>query len=141
MDKRRYDMRTFIIQKGNWNHENWGGLLPDKSWIDKVTPEHPVWIRFIFFTNIMNSSSRLDGHMALANSLAIKLAGVTKETPEKDGGTIVRDSQGNPTGIFKDNAMELIQVCFSQRIISQKVIPAPSVQEEDKALEVGLFSL
>lgn len=74
--------------------------------------------------------------MALANSLAIKLGGVTKETSEIEGGTIVRDSDGNPTGIFKDNAMELIQVSSQVFITNQKVIPLPSVEEEDRALEV-----
>src|SRR5262249_53084342 len=57
------------ILGGDWDHEKWpGGPLPTKEMIDAATPEHPVFV------------NRLDGHMALANSLALKLAGVTKET-------------------------------------------------------------
>src|SRR3954466_14798901 len=51
------------IEGGDWDHQNWGGELPTREWIDSVTPNHPVWI------------NRLDGHMSLANSLALKLAG------------------------------------------------------------------
>ncbi|MCB1844947.1 MAG: amidohydrolase family protein, partial [Halioglobus sp.] len=77
---------------GNWDHENWGGKLPTKEWIDAVTPDNPVWI------------ARLDGHMALANSLALKMAGVDADTRDIAGGEIVRDANGYPTGILKDNA-------------------------------------
>ena len=50
--------------------------------------------------------SRLDGHMALANSLALKLAGITRDTPDPQGGEIVKDKKtGEPTGILRDNAM------------------------------------
>ena len=65
------------IMHGTWDHEMWGGELPRRDWIDEVTPDHPVWV------------SRLDGHMALANSLALKLAGVDADTPDVDGGEIV----------------------------------------------------
>ncbi len=84
------------LQNGNWDHENWGGELPRRDWIDAVTPNNPVWI------------NRLDGHMALANSLALELAGVDADTPDLAGGEIVRDNEGRPTGILKDNAMELM---------------------------------
>ncbi|MDH4049082.1 MAG: amidohydrolase [Gammaproteobacteria bacterium] len=81
---------------GTWDHENWGGELPRRDWIDAVTPDNPVWI------------NRLDGHMALANSLALKLAGVDADTPDVAGGEIVRNPDGSPTGILKDNAMALM---------------------------------
>lgn len=81
---------------GDWDHSLWGGDLPKRDWIDDVTPDNPVWI------------NRLDGHMALANSLALKLANIDESTVTPSGGTIVRDKQGKPTGILKDNAMELI---------------------------------
>lgn len=84
------------VQNGNWDHENWGGELPQRDWIDAVTPDNPVWI------------NRLDGHMALANSLALELAGVDADTPDLSGGEVVRDESGFPTGILKDNAMELM---------------------------------
>lgn len=86
---------TWILG-GDWDHEQWGGTLPHRSWIDSVTTRHPVWV------------SRLDGHMALANSLALKRAGITAATPDVAGGSIVRDKNGEPAGIFKDNAMNLI---------------------------------
>jgi predicted amidohydrolase YtcJ len=80
------------ITGGDWDHQQWGGELPRRDWIDSVTPNNPVWV------------SRLDGHMALANSAALAAARVTRATPDVDGGTIVRDASGEPTGIFKDNA-------------------------------------
>jgi predicted amidohydrolase YtcJ len=84
------------ITGGTWDHENWGGTLPQRDWIDEVTPENPVWVY------------RLDGHMALANSVALELAGVDAQTPDIDGGEIVRDADGLPTGLLKDNAMSWV---------------------------------
>ncbi len=81
---------------GIWDHEAWGGQLPEAAWIDKATADIPVFLW------------RTDGHMAIANSLAMKLAGVDHKTPDIAGGEIVRDRDGNPTGVFKDAAMELI---------------------------------
>lgn len=90
---------------GTWDHELWGGTpLPSHDWIDKFTPDNPV------------SVTRYDGHMALVNALALQLAHITRETPDPPGGTIVRDANGNPTGLLKDAAMSLVD----------KVIPAPS---------------
>ena len=90
------------ITSGDWDHENWGGMLPSREWIDSVTMDHPVWI------------NRLDGHMSLANSLALKLAGITDEVKDVQGGTIVRDKSGKITGIFKDNATALDQQSCTQ---------------------------
>jgi predicted amidohydrolase YtcJ len=75
-----------------WDHERWPGHpLPSRALIDSVTPEHPVWIR------------RPDGHIGLANSLALELAGITRETPDPPGGRIDRDpATGEPTGILRD---------------------------------------
>lgn len=84
------------ILNGNWDHENWGGELPHRDWIDAVTPDNPVWI------------NRLDGHMALANSEALKNAGVDADSPDIAGGEIVRDEDGRPSGVLKDNAMFLV---------------------------------
>lgn len=102
------------ITNGDWDHENWGGELPSRFWIDSVTSEHPVWI------------NRLDGHMALANTAALKASGITDKVKDVPGGTIVRDNKGRITGIFKDNAMSLIHV------------PEPSPQQEDAALEAAM---
>jgi len=106
---------TWIVG-GDWDHSLWGGELPTRQWIDAVTPDNPVWI------------NRLDGHMALANSLALKAAGIDRNTPNVDGGTIVRDKSGNPTGIFKDNAMYQIE----------KAIPEPTDRMKDQALTAAM---
>ncbi len=82
------------ITGGEWDHEAWGGELPRKEWIDSITPDNPVFV------------SRLDGHMALANSLTLELAGITPASVSPEGGTIVKDpANGQPTGILKDEAM------------------------------------
>src|SRR5690606_4693159 len=81
------------IQGGDWDHEAWGGELPKKEWIDSVTPDNPVFV------------SRYDGHMALANSLTLKLAGIDKNTKDPAGGVIVKDPvTGEPTGVLRDEA-------------------------------------
>jgi len=104
------------ITGGDWDHELWGGELPRREWLDAVTPDHPVWV------------NRLDGHMSLANGAALRTAGVTAATPEVAGGSIVRGSGGEPTGILKDNAQALVD----------RVVPPPSVERSDRALEAAM---
>ncbi len=104
------------IMGGTWDHTNWGGELPRRDWIDAVTPDNPVWI------------SRLDGHMALANSIALKEAGVDADTPDVAGGEIIRDETGRPTGILKDNAMLLVQ----------EAIPEPTERQLDSYLDAAM---
>jgi predicted amidohydrolase YtcJ len=86
------------ILNGDWDHENFRPVeLPRKDWIDAVTPLNPVCV------------NRLDEHMILANSLALKIAGITKATPVPAGGEIVKNpATGEPTGILKDAAMDLV---------------------------------
>ena len=98
------------ITGGDWDHERWpDAKLPAKELIDQYTPKTPVFV------------NRLDGHMALANSLALKLAGVTRETKDPDGGVIVRDPKtGEPTGVLKDAAQSFVW----------KVFPPPSFEEK-----------
>jgi predicted amidohydrolase YtcJ len=106
------------IVGGDWDHERWPGTpLPRKDWIDSVTPDNPVLLY------------RLDGHMGLANSAALRLAGVTKETKDIPGGVIVRDPKtGEPTGVLKDEAMGPVQA----------VIPEPTDEQRDAALRRAL---
>jgi predicted amidohydrolase YtcJ len=104
------------ITEGNWDHERWGGELPRREWIDSVTPNTPVWV------------NRLDGHMGLANGAALRAAGVTRATADVEGGTIVRDSSGEPTGVLKDNAMALVG----------RVVPPPSNEQLDRALDAAM---
>lgn len=104
------------ILGGKWDHENWTpNNLPTAAMIDAVTPDNPVFI------------DRLDGHMALANSLAMRLAGVNKDTKDVEGGEIVRDANGNPTGVLKDAAMSYVN----------KVIPSPSWEERLEAAQAA----
>ena len=85
------------VLNGNWDHERWTPAeLPTRQLIDAVTPDNPVFI------------NRLDGHMALANTLALELAGITRDTPDPPGGSIVRDASGEPTGVLKDAAMNAV---------------------------------
>mgnify|MGYP001822551046 FL=1 len=95
------------IMYGDWDHEMWGGELPRRDWIDDVTPDNPVWV------------FRLDGHMALANSKALELAGVDADTPDVAGGEIVRYEDGRPTGVLKDNAMALVEAAVPASSSSQ----------------------
>lgn len=95
---------------GDWDHERWpGAALPTKELIDDVTPNNPVFL------------SRLDGHMGLANSLALELAGITSETNDPPGGTIVRDPKtGEPTGVLKDDAQNLVYRVFPERTDAER---------------------
>ena len=104
------------ITNGDWDHQNWGGELPRRDWIDSVTPDNPVWI------------NRLDGHMHLANTLAMAAARLTRTTADVAGGEIVRDAAGELTGVFKDNAMDLVAVAMP--------VPPPAV--EDRALDTAM---
>ena len=101
------------ILGGNWDHELWGGIYPDKSWIDEVVSDRPVFL------------DRLDGHMALANTKAMNLAGINSSTLDPLGGVIIRDQNSDPTGVLKDLAMDLVQT----------IIPEESSEEMDRALD------
>jgi predicted amidohydrolase YtcJ len=106
------------ITGGNWDHEAWEVKdLPTKDMIDEFTKNTPVFV------------DRFDGHMALANSCALKLAKITKDTPSPEGGLIVKDPKtGEPTGILKDNAMSLVY----------SIIPPVTKEETYKAALVAL---
>jgi predicted amidohydrolase YtcJ len=107
------------ITGGDWDHENWGGELPDRNWIDSVTKDHPVWV------------TRLDGHMSLANTAAMTAAGVSEadgiRVRDVDGGAIVRN-KGRITGVFKDNATSYIE----------HAIPPAGAILEDRALDTAM---
>jgi predicted amidohydrolase YtcJ len=106
------------MEGGNWDEEAWPHAeLPTRWMIDNVTASNPVFLR------------RYDGHAALANTLALKLAGVTKDTPDLVGGVIVRDPYSlEPTGVLKDAAQDLVA----------RMIPHPAPDEFEEALKVGL---
>jgi hypothetical protein len=105
------------LQGGDWDEQAWASAkLPTRQMIDPVTANNPAFL------------SRYDGHAVLANSLALKLAGVTRATPDPVGGVIVRDAAGEPTGVFKDGAQDLIA----------RVIPPPTEAEMTEALHSAL---
>jgi len=105
------------IRNGNWDHQRWSPAnLPTHEAIDAVTPDNPVFVW------------RYDGHMALANAVAMKLAGLDRNTRDPPGGEIVRDKQGNPTGILKDQATAIVE----------RVIPPPPESEVDTGLEAAM---
>src|SRR5439155_593854 len=106
------------ISDGRWDHTLWRGQpLPRHEWIDSVTPANPVFV------------SRVDGHEALANAAAMRAAAVTKDTPSPPGGEILHDARtGEPLGIFKDRALDLIA----------RAIPDPSPDQRDSALARAL---
>lgn len=96
--------------------ELWGGELPTREWTDALTPDNPVCVH------------RLDGRMALANSLALETAGITKDREDIDGGTIERDREKVPLGVLKDNAIGLVDA----------MMPEPSEERYDRALEAAM---
>ena len=105
------------ILGGDWDETKWTpAQLPTHELIDGVTAQVPVAV------------NRYDGHMILANALALKLAGITAQTPDPAGGVIVRDPQGNPTGCLKDAAQDLLF----------KVVPPPTHAQRRHAMERAL---
>src|SRR5712691_7226714 len=105
------------ILGGRWDETKWPKpQLPTKEFVDPVTGATPIFVE------------RYDGHQALANSAAMKLAGVDAKTPDVPGGVIMRDASGNPTGTFKDAAQELIY----------KVIPSMSHEQRLRAARRAL---
>lgn len=116
------------ITGGKWDHENWTpNNLPTAALIDAATPDHPVFI------------DRLDGHMSLANSLAMRLAGVDKTVKDVPGGEIVRDASGNPTGIFKDAASGYIDRAIPAASFEQRLEAAQAAT--DHAASLGVTSV
>jgi predicted amidohydrolase YtcJ len=121
--KRRIAERVKITPKGewveggDWDETKWPlSQMPTRQLIDDVTGDTPVFL------------SRYDGHVAFVNSVALRLAGVTAATPDPPGGTMLRDAQGNPTGILKDAAMNAVL----------KVIPPLTHEQRMKAAKRAL---
>ena len=86
----------WILGRG-WDQNRWAGKqFPTAAPLDAAIADHPVWLR------------RVDGHAGWANSAAMRAAGITASTPDPEGGRLLRDANGQPTGVFVDEAMELI---------------------------------
>jgi len=113
---------------GDWDHERWpAATLPTKELIDQFTPDTPVFV------------NRLDSHMALANSVALKLAGVTRDTNDPDGGVVVRDAKGEPTGVLKDAAQNFVWRVFPPRSFDERLAAARAAS--DYAASLGVTSV
>src|SRR5581483_10130383 len=88
--------KGWIVGRG-WIETHWSpAVFPSKADIDPIVADRPVVLR------------RADGHATLANSAALKLAGIDRTTPNPSGGEILQDANGEPTGMLVDNAMELV---------------------------------
>jgi len=93
---------------GAWDHQVWAEpVLPTRALLDPATGDRPTCL------------SRTDGHMVVCNSRALLLAKVSRETPDPPGGVIVRDSRGEPTGVLKDAAMDLVWAVRPARTASE----------------------
>ena len=116
---RAHPERGWVIGNG-WNQEIWKlGRFPTAFELDAAESARPVWLR------------RVDGHAGWANSRALALAGITRDTPDPAGGKIVRDGEGNATGVLVDNAMDLMD----------KVLPQPGEADNRAALDGALAQL
>lgn len=109
---------------GRWDHESWPGKqLPTHHEISEVSPGNPVWLR------------RVDGHAGLANAAAMRLAGIDRETPNPPGGEIIRDEDGEPTGVLVDNAMDLVERVIDDRSFTPE---AAILKAQEMCLSSGL---
>ena len=116
------------IVGGDWDETKWPKpQLPTKELVDAVTGNTPIFV------------NRYDGHQSLANTAALKLAGITAKTPDVAGGVIVRDKSGNPTGIFKDAAMDLINKAIPPMSHERRMRAARRALEH--AASVGVTSV
>lgn len=106
---------TWVTGRG-WDHTLWGGAWPTKKDLDEVAPNNPVILQ------------RVDGHVSWANTLALQKGNVTRETRDPQGGEILHDSNGEPTGILKETAGGLVL----------SVVPAATREEQMEALSRAL---
>jgi predicted amidohydrolase YtcJ len=99
-----------------WDHTIWKQNFPTRKDLDEIAPNNPVYL------------VRVDGHVAWANSAALKLAGITKDTKNPEGGEIERDAAGEATGILKETAQGLVA----------RLIPPPTAEQQIKGMEMAL---
>ena len=111
-----FEPGTWVVGRG-WDHSLWKeNRMPTRADLDAVSTSHPM-----FFT-------RVDGHSAVANSLALEQAGITRSSEQPEGGEIVRDADGEPTGWLKENATGLVS----------GLIPAPTSEQRQRGLLLAL---
>lgn len=106
---------AWVLGRG-WDHTLWGNKLPTRANLDAISPDNPVFVQ------------RVDGHIAWANSLALKLAKVTRDSKAPVGGEIVFDKDGQPEGVLKETAQGLVG----------RIVPDPTPDEILKGIELAL---
>src|SRR2546423_12937456 len=105
------------ITGSGWDETLWpGSHLPTRNDIDEVVSNHPVFL------------VRIDGHVAVANSLALKMAHVTLASKDPDGGELARDASGEPSGILRETAQSVVAF----------LIPTPTPEKHRQAIEAAL---
>jgi predicted amidohydrolase YtcJ len=108
------------VRGGGWNQVIWKlGHFPTARELDTAVADRPAWL------------IRVDGHAGWANTAAMKLAGITRDTKDPAGGRIERDADRNPTGVFVDGAQSLIE----------SHIPAPTEKQREAALDAALAEM
>ncbi|MCW5962264.1 MAG: amidohydrolase [Pyrinomonadaceae bacterium] len=106
---------AWVLGRG-WDHTLWNNRLPTRQDLDDIAPDNPVYLQ------------RVDGHIAWANSLALKLANVTKDTKAPEGGELVFDDKGELSGVLKETAQGLVG----------RIVPEPTAEEVAKGIELAL---
>jgi len=116
------------IQGRGWNQVLWPERqFPDRRSLDAVAPNRPVAL------------SRVDGHAMWVNSKALALAGIDASTPDPEGGQIIRDRSGEPSGVLVDNAMDLVFEAIG--VASLEAVEADIVRGLEAAAATGLTSV
>jgi len=105
----------WIVGRG-WDHTLWGNKFPTRQDLDQIAPNNPVYL------------VRVDGHIGWANSAALKLAKLDKQTKNPEGGEIERDASGEATGILKETAQGLVG----------GLVPQPTGEQQTKGMELAL---
>lgn len=104
------------IEGRGWVYSAFPGGLPQKKWLDEAVPDRPA---------VMGA---YDGHTTWANSRALAAAGITRDTKDPEGGVIVRDEQGEPTGVLKEAAGSLVR----------RLVPPHTADQRYRALKMRL---
>ena len=115
------------IAGSGWGYAIFPGQAPDKKYLDAILPDRPVYV------------TERDGHMGIANSKALAIAGVDRNTPDPPNGRIMRDAQGEPTGEFKESAQDLIEKHIPTETADDRY--QSLLQHVDEAAAVGLTSV
>lgn len=104
------------VQGRGWMYSAFPGNMPHKKYLDEVVPDRPAIMRCA------------DGHTSWVNSQALKLAGLTRQTPDPPDGKIVRDEKGEPTGALLEGASRLVS----------RYLPEPTAEDKYQALKLGM---